>query len=367
VEEEKVLQAKTETAEPSEVSADVEVSIRTLSSGSPLPDPVRSIMEPRFGADFGNVRVHSDAGAHDLARAVSARAFTVGRDIVFGAGKYASETEEGRRLLAHELTHGAQQGAQGKEKTYGASDSKNSLISLQTSEVVINRTLDSDAVKYADNELWKAYPELKGRKLTTDKADEHLRREWHKFYNLHTTEIKAEAAEGPQAGPAESLKGSQSPAAPSASPPLFVCARDLQGILGNVGNHAYIEAPPFRYAIITRCKPTSGSENVLTGTAATKTDVSPDPCGKTPTCVECVPKPGITDLAKCFRDAFTAYNDPSLYRGLGPNSNTFARTLAKTCCNNMTPKPKALGTVPGWDDAPAPARAASCPSGPPKC
>lgn len=173
--------------------------------------------------------------------------------------------------------------------------------------------------------------------------------------------------EEPPAGQQEAPKGA-APAGPAAPAPVYsVCARDLQGSLGVFANHCYIEAPPYRYAIITRCNATSGSDNVVAGTAATKTDVSPDPCSKTPKCVECVPKPGVTDLAKCFRDAFTAYNDPSLYKGLGPNSNTFAGTLARGCCANMTPKPKALGTVPGWDDAAAPARAATCPAGPPKC
>jgi Domain of unknown function (DUF4157) len=68
-------------------------------------------MEPRFGADFSAVRVHTDAHAHALARSVNAQAFTVGRNVVFGAGQYAPETESGKRLLAHELTHTIQQGS----------------------------------------------------------------------------------------------------------------------------------------------------------------------------------------------------------------------------------------------------------------
>jgi hypothetical protein len=74
----------------------------------------------------------------------------------------------------------------------------------------------------------------------------------------------------------------------------------------------------------------------------------------------------VTDVAQCLRDAFTRYNNPSLYKGLGPNSNTFAGTLARTCCAGMVPKPPALGNCPGWSDAPAPARAGAtpCPPGP---
>ncbi|CAL1517161.1 hypothetical protein [Chitinophaga sp. MM2321] len=151
------------------------------------------------------------------------------------------------------------------------------------------------------------------------------------------------------------------------STPYRVCSRELQGSLGAVANHAFVATPASQYAIITRCKPTSGNDWVVTGTAATKTDASPDPCGKGPTCVECRPRPGVTNLDVCLRNAFTAYADPSLYRGLGPNSNTFAGTLARACCDNMSPQPAALGTVPGWDDPPAPGRAATCPPGGPVC
>jgi Domain of unknown function (DUF4157) len=66
-------------------------------------------MESRFGHDFGQVRVHTDEKAAGSAADVDARAYTVGRDIVFGAGQYAPSTGEGRKLLAHELTHTLQQ------------------------------------------------------------------------------------------------------------------------------------------------------------------------------------------------------------------------------------------------------------------
>jgi hypothetical protein len=66
-------------------------------------------MEPRFGHDFSNVRVHVDARAAESAKAVDAAAYTVGKDVVFGAGQYAPSTSEGQRLLAHELTHVLQQ------------------------------------------------------------------------------------------------------------------------------------------------------------------------------------------------------------------------------------------------------------------
>lgn len=70
-------------------------------------------MEPRFGRDFSGVRVHSDEHAAKSAQAVNALAYTVGRDVVFGAKQYASTTEVGQRLLAHELAHVVQQSGSG--------------------------------------------------------------------------------------------------------------------------------------------------------------------------------------------------------------------------------------------------------------
>ena len=77
--------------------------------GQPLDSATRDFMEPRFGHNFGQVRVHADTKAAESARAVDALAYTVGRNVVFGAGQYAPGTTEGRRILAHELTHVIQQ------------------------------------------------------------------------------------------------------------------------------------------------------------------------------------------------------------------------------------------------------------------
>jgi hypothetical protein len=79
------------------------------SPGQPLDPGTRAFMEPRFGHDFSQVRVHADAQAVESTWAVNALAYTVGRDVVFGTGKYEPATMEGRRLLAHELTHVVQQ------------------------------------------------------------------------------------------------------------------------------------------------------------------------------------------------------------------------------------------------------------------
>ncbi|HET7865315.1 MAG TPA: DUF4157 domain-containing protein, partial [Burkholderiaceae bacterium] len=77
--------------------------------GRPLDPAARAFFEPRFGADFSAVRVHTDMQAAESARAVNALAYTVGRDVVFNTGQYAPHSGPGRRLLAHELAHVVQQ------------------------------------------------------------------------------------------------------------------------------------------------------------------------------------------------------------------------------------------------------------------
>lgn len=84
---------------------------RPVHGGQPLSAPLRAFFEPRLGRNLGNVRIHTDARAAQAAREVDARAYTLGRDVVFGAGEYQPDTDSGRRLLAHELVHVAQQGA----------------------------------------------------------------------------------------------------------------------------------------------------------------------------------------------------------------------------------------------------------------
>src|SRR5256714_10259630 len=101
-EKEQHLQAKAVMGHSAQSSnaADSHIS-DTSGNGQPLPASVRAFFEPRFGHDFGHVRVHADGQAHESAQAVKARAYTVGQSITFGAGQYAPETPKGKRLLAH--------------------------------------------------------------------------------------------------------------------------------------------------------------------------------------------------------------------------------------------------------------------------
>jgi hypothetical protein len=101
----------TRTAAPaSQIAPSVDVEAVVQAPGQALDANTRASMESRFGHDFSSVRVHTDAAAAASASGLNARAYTVGRDIVFAGGKYAP-TAQGGRLLAHELAHVVQQRA----------------------------------------------------------------------------------------------------------------------------------------------------------------------------------------------------------------------------------------------------------------
>ncbi len=111
-EEKAGLQRKETTAAPGGQTAPPPV-LEVLSSGGgqPLDADTRGFMESRLGQDFSAVRVHTDARAAESAAAIQARAYTSGRDVVFGSGEYQPSSETGKRLLAHELVHVGQQRA----------------------------------------------------------------------------------------------------------------------------------------------------------------------------------------------------------------------------------------------------------------
>lgn len=110
VEDEEIPQRKQLSQTPAPLGS-VRSSIQRLrrDGGAPLSASLRGFMEPRFGYDFSRVRIHNGGVAQRSARALRAKAYTVGHDVVFGAGQYAPKTPDGRRLLAHELTHVVQQ------------------------------------------------------------------------------------------------------------------------------------------------------------------------------------------------------------------------------------------------------------------
>jgi hypothetical protein len=104
------LQRKDDAATAS-VSATVQTAIQDkLGGGQPLPSEVRRYMEPRFGTDFNTVRIHTDTEAAALSNQLKAKAFTYRNHIFFARGQYQPGSDEGKQLLAHELTHTLQQG-----------------------------------------------------------------------------------------------------------------------------------------------------------------------------------------------------------------------------------------------------------------
>lgn len=109
-EEEETVQLTGEP--PRAVSPKLSTQIQQSSgSGAALPTPVQQDMGNKIGADFSEVKVHTGPQAAAMSSALGAQAFTHGSDVYFNEGKYQPETSEGRRLLAHELTHTVQQGA----------------------------------------------------------------------------------------------------------------------------------------------------------------------------------------------------------------------------------------------------------------
>lgn len=112
-EEEESVQTKAAAQQAPGISPKVESNIHAMKgAGKALPETSRAELEPRFGYDFSDVRIHSDTRSAETAQALKARAFTVGHDIAFNSGEYAPESASGKKLLAHELTHVIQQDGQ---------------------------------------------------------------------------------------------------------------------------------------------------------------------------------------------------------------------------------------------------------------
>jgi hypothetical protein len=339
--------------------------------------------------DFSQVRIHTDAKAVDSARAVHSRAYTVGSHLVFGASQYAPGSAEGRRLLAHELAHVVQArqvasrtpaddpylmidpldsagrrtngGAAMRPVDVGTDGSRGLARQLDTdiSDAGAPDPAASDTNRSAQVECVKRLGGCSSTRPAGIPTPEEIA-----GYNQQCRDETA------YAGADVTPSNDECQVVQQDTPDAWVCARPLHyPALSLVFNHAYVESPPRRYGIIAPlCTPSDGGPNSLLwgGTAARTWDDSPDPCGETPDCVPCHPKAGVSDVKECLDDAFAAYNSPALHKALGPNSNTFAGTLARTCCRGINGSPF-HGITPGWDDAPAPSRLADCPPGPPAC
>jgi Domain of unknown function (DUF4157) len=110
-EEEKKMQRKEMNGSETTADAGLESYVGNLQSGGQaLSAEARNFYEPRFGYDFSNVKVHTDSIAAKSAQSINALAYTSGSNIVFNSAQYSPNTDSGKRLLGHELTHVVQQG-----------------------------------------------------------------------------------------------------------------------------------------------------------------------------------------------------------------------------------------------------------------
>jgi hypothetical protein len=111
-EKEQKLQKKSNISQSTDASSTIESQLNSSKGGGfSLPAGTKDQMESSFGADFSNVRIHTDSSAVQMSEDLHAQAFTHGSDIYFNAGKYDTNSTAGKHLLAHELTHTVQQGA----------------------------------------------------------------------------------------------------------------------------------------------------------------------------------------------------------------------------------------------------------------
>jgi hypothetical protein len=147
-------------------------------NGDPLPVPMRSYFESRLNADLSGVRVHADTQAARSAAALGADAYTLGRDVVFGAGQYAPHTPHGRGLLAHELTHVVQQKAhvsapalQPRLKVWGDAKDIKAFMSLLEPASGFTLERDKDGVVSIKSQIEKPPSVILAAELMTIIAD----------------------------------------------------------------------------------------------------------------------------------------------------------------------------------------------------
>lgn len=178
-EEDEIVRTKLTKGSVSEPSPNMPRKIEALrGKGQALPQSARDYFESRFEQNFGGVRVHTNSQATEAARSINARAFTLGKDIAFGAGEYSQDGASGNRLLAHELAHVVQQGSRKtpallqRKPGVNATDSWKDLVSnvfiprsakrQKAAREAIKRYLATKIGEQQINTLWKIL--RKGRK-----------------------------------------------------------------------------------------------------------------------------------------------------------------------------------------------------------
>jgi hypothetical protein len=135
--------------------------IQSLSGmGEVLGETEKSFFEPRFGYDFSNVRIHTDTGAVKSAASINALAYTTGEHIVFNDGQYAPDTDHGKRLLGHELTHVLQQNNSSNRKSIQRfSDTDHHIVE----EVALSKVFSEEEIKFIEQgNMQRDYSQMPG-------------------------------------------------------------------------------------------------------------------------------------------------------------------------------------------------------------
>ncbi|MCP4147457.1 MAG: DUF4157 domain-containing protein [bacterium] len=141
-EEKEPVQPKPLTNNAPRLSGEKQSQIKELKGGGqPLPPATRAFFEPRFRRDLSRVRVHTGTGAAETAKSLNSRAFTIGNDVAFALGEYSPETVEGRKLMAHELTHTVQQ-ADGMQRNDATLQKKEETPTLEEETAAITKRKD---------------------------------------------------------------------------------------------------------------------------------------------------------------------------------------------------------------------------------
>ena len=160
-EEEKTAQRKETNNDVTSSSTQTEDYINSLSGGRSLNDNERNFFESKMGYDFSDVKIHTDADAARSARSINALAYTNGKNIVFNDGQFKPDTDSGKKLMAHELTHVVQQTRAIKRLP--------AIQRFTTSDCGITQnTLINNAVTTAQTNLRTVITQLRTRPLTTD-------------------------------------------------------------------------------------------------------------------------------------------------------------------------------------------------------
>ena len=136
---------------------------RSKGNGAPIPDAPRQQMESSFGSDFSDVRVHTDSAAAQMNKSLGAHAFTHGKDVYFNSGKYNNDSPDGRKLLAHELTHTVQQD-KGIQRKAAPAGTKAGEKEAPTAAPTSSEVVDISSGQFSPSEIVKAEIEKTGAK-----------------------------------------------------------------------------------------------------------------------------------------------------------------------------------------------------------